>query len=224
MIYFVLLLVEILVLFLLSKAVSKTLSRFVSINLLSFLFSPGVIVHELSHLFAATILFVPVGHMEFSPKKEGNGVKLGSIEIAKTDPIRRSLIGCAPFFVGFSLIVSMVYFFNSNISFLQKQNYYVFIAAILSLIYLLFAISNTMFSSKADMEGTLEILITIFIILGAASILGFRLPLAFSDKVFVGKTIEIVQRSAIFLLVPIVIDFSILGVIKLFSGSRSRTW
>jgi hypothetical protein len=223
MIYFVLLFAEILVLFLFSKTVSKTLSRFMSINLLSFLFSPGVIIHELAHLFTAMILFVPVGHMEFAPKKEGRGVKLGSVEIARTDPIRRSLIGFAPVFVGLLLVLSMVYFFSSNIVFLQKQSPYIFVIAILGLIYLLFVISNTMFSSKVDMEGTLEILLAIFIILGATHVLGFRLPLIYLDKIFAEKIMEMVQKSTFFLFIPIAIDFLILGIINLFTSNRSRT-
>ena len=202
---------------------SKTLSRFMSIDLMSFIFSPGIIVHELSHLFMAVILFVPVGDMEFTPKKSGNGVKLGSIEIAKTDPIRRSMIGFAPIFIGLAIVVGIVYLFGSNILFFQNLNLYVFIAVIFVLIYLLFAISNTMFSSKADMEGTLEILIAILIILGAAYILGFRPSAIALDKIFTKNFIEIIQKSTYFLLVPIVIDLFILGAIKLFTGSRSRS-
>ncbi len=112
MIFLVLLFIEIVILFLLSRLVSRTLSGFMSINLLSLIFLPGIIVHELSHFFIAVILFVPVGDIEFTPKKNDNGVKLGSIEIARTDPIRRSLIGFAPVFVGLALIVGVVYFFS----------------------------------------------------------------------------------------------------------------
>ncbi|MBF8250153.1 MAG: hypothetical protein HW400_754, partial [Candidatus Levybacteria bacterium] len=127
MIYFALLFVEIIILFLLSRLVNKTLSKFLSINLLSFIFLPGIIVHELSHLFVAMILFVPVGEMEFVPKKHGNSVKLGSVEIAKTDPIRRSLIGFAPVFAGLGFVVGAVYLFSINFLFFQNQNLAVFI-------------------------------------------------------------------------------------------------
>jgi len=59
MAYFVLLLLEIVILFFLSRSMSKTLSKFMSINLISFLLLPGMIIHELAHLFIAVILFVP---------------------------------------------------------------------------------------------------------------------------------------------------------------------
>ncbi|OGH24220.1 MAG: hypothetical protein A3B47_04265 [Candidatus Levybacteria bacterium RIFCSPLOWO2_01_FULL_39_24] len=222
MAYFVLLLLEIVILFFLSRSMSKTLSKFMSINLISFLLLPGMIIHELAHLFIAVILFVPVGDMEFAPKKNGNGVKLGSVEIAKTDPIRRSIIGFAPIFAGLVLVVSAVYLFSANILFWQKQNLYLFTAVILILIYLLFAISNTMFASKRDMEGTVEILITLITIFIGAYILGFRFPMAYLDKIFTKELLGVIQKSSIFLLAPITIDVFILGAVKLFTNSRSQ--
>lgn len=226
MIYFVFLFIEIFILFLLSGKMSKTLSKFMSINFLSFLFLPGVIIHELSHMLIAIILFVPVGNMEFTPKKSDNGLKLGSIEIGRTDPIRRSIIGFAPVFVGLIIILGIVYLFSSNILFFKDKEIYIF-AAVLSVIgYLLFAISNTMFSSSRDIEGTMEILITLLIIFLLSYILGFRIPLSFAEKIFTNDVLEIIKKSTIFLLVPIIIDLFILGAIKLAlaleKGSRSR--
>lgn len=220
MIFLALLFIEIVILFLLSRTMSKTLSKFMSINLISLIFLPGIIVHELSHFFIAVILFVPVGDMEFTPQKNDGGVKLGSIEIAKTDPIRRSLIGFAPVLIGLALIVGVVYLFSSNILFFQNNNPYVFIAVILVLVYLLFAVSNTMFSSSRDMEGAVEILITLLIVFTAAYILGFRPPLSYLDKILTKEFFEMLQRSSIFLLVPIVIDLFILGIIKISTKRR----
>ena len=199
---------------------SKTLSRFMSINLLSFIFAPGVIIHELSHFFMATILFVSVGNIEFVPKKDRVAIKLGSIEIAKTDPIRRSVIGFAPILVGVIIIIGLVYLFSFNILFLQNKGLYVYMLVILALVYLLFAVSNTMFSSKADMNGTIEILITLLISLGVAYILGFRLQLSYFNKMFTKEFIGVIQKSTLFLLAPITIDLFILGAIRLFTGRR----
>jgi hypothetical protein len=220
MIYFVLLFVEIVLLFFLSGSVSKNLSRFLSINFLSIIFLPGVVIHELSHLLIATILFVPVGDMEFSPRKDNDGLKLGSVKIAQTDPLRRSLIGFAPVFVGLMIVVGLVYSFGLNIYSLQK-NLYIFIALIPVLIYLLFAISNTMFSSKADMKGTIEVILTLLVILTGLYVLGFRLQLAYLGRIFTKEFIEVIQKSSLFLLAPIVIDIVLLRVMKLFTGSRS---
>lgn len=194
---------------------SRSLSRFLSINLLSIIYLPGIVVHELAHLFIAMILFVPVGEMEFMPRKEGDGVKLGSVEIAKTDPIRRSLIGFAPIFAGIALIVGVVYLFLANLLFLQRLNFYFFLAIILALAYLLFAVSNTMFSSNKDMEGTVEILTALLIIFVGAYILGFRVPLQYVNTIFSQELFGIIQKLALFLLAPITIDSVALGLLKL---------
>lgn len=215
MIYFAPLFVEIIILFLLARIMSKTLSEFMSINLLSFLFLPGIIIHELSHLLVAAILFVPVGSMEFAPKRHGNTVKLGSVEIAKTDPVRRSLIGFAPVFTGVVLIIGIVYLFSANLVFFQNQNPYVSMAALLVLAYLLLAVSNTMFSSARDMDGAMEITITLLILFTAAYILGFRFPLAYLNNMFAKELLGVIQKSTIYLLVPISIDLFILGTLKL---------
>src|SRR5258708_2029001 len=97
---------ELFLLFLMSRTLTRLLSSFLfrltrskklTIYTLSVLFFPGTLIHELSHAVMAGILFVPVAHMEFIPKIEEGGVKLGSIAVAKTDPLRRLLIGMAPF-------------------------------------------------------------------------------------------------------------------------------
>ncbi len=201
---------------------SKTLSKFISINFLSFLFLPGVIIHELSHLLMAVILFVPVGDMEFTPKISPNGLKLGSLEIAKTDPIRRSIIGFAPVFVGFMIVVGIVYLFSSNMEFLKDKDSYILGAAILGAAYLLFAVSNTMFSSSRDMEGTVEILITLLIIFVSAYILGFRPQLSF-ERILTKEFFEVIRKSTIFLLAPIFIDIVLLGAIKIIQNSKGKS-
>lgn len=216
MFYFVLLLLEIVALFLLSRKMSEALSKFMSINLLSFLFLPGVIIHELSHMLIAVILFVPVGDMEFAPKKSPGGLKLGSIEIAKTDPIRRSIIGFAPVFVGLMIVIGIVYLFTSNIEFFKDKDFYILGAVLLAIVYLLFAISNTMFSSSKDMEGTVEVLLTLLTIFVGSYILGFRPSLDFVKNLFTEQIVDLLQKSTFFLSAPIVIDIVLLGIIRVF--------
>jgi len=216
MVYLGILLAEIAILFLLSRSITKTLSKFMSINFLSLIFLPGVVVHELSHLFMAVVLFVPVGNMEFVPKKSEGGLKLGSVEIGKTDPVRRSLIGFAPFLIGFALIVFIVYLFTFNIEFFKDKGVYVFLGTIIGISYLLFAISNTMFSSKKDMEGTIEILATLLIISVVLYILGVRPSISFEENAFTKNIFEAVRISTIFMSAPIAIDLVILGLIRVF--------
>ena len=224
MIYIILLFIETFVLFLLSRLMSKTLSGFLSINFLSFLFLHGIIINELSHFLMAVILFVPVGNIEFIPKKSGNTVRLGSVKIGKTDPIRRSLIGFAPVFAGLLIIMAIVYVFSSNMSFYQNNGFYVYAIIILVMAYLLFVVSNTMFSSSTDMEGTVEILITLSIIITGAYVLGFRPQLSILDNILTSKIIATIESLLIFLLAPITVDLFILGTIRLFTSNRNRSF
>ena len=207
-------------LFLLSRKISKVFSKFMSINFLSFLFLPGVIIHELSHMLMAVILFVPVGNMEFTPKISSNGLKLASVEIAKTDPIRRSIIGFAPVLMGLMIVIGIVYLFTANTLFFKDKDFYILGAAVLAIVYLLFAISNTMFSSSRDMEGTVEILIALLIIFTVSYILGFRPQLSFIENLFTKEILEVVKKSTIFLIAPIAIDIVLLGIIRVIYKRR----
>ena len=220
MIYLFLLFFEVGLLFILSRIISKTLSGFLSIRVLSLIFLPGVIVHELSHALSASILFVRVGDIDFTPKVENRELKLGRVAIAKTDPVRRAIIGFAPVFVGVLLILGIVYFLSGNLMFFQASEIYITISAVFGIAYILFVISNTMFSSKADMEGTLELLAVFLVIFTAAYFAGFRFPSFFIKSLFSNEIVVLVQKSCIFLAVPIAIDLTILGIFKMLADSR----
>lgn len=224
--FFLLFLLEITLLFFLSKLLTKSLLRALliftknsklTVNIFAFLFLPGVVVHELSHLLMAGILFVRTGEIEFMPEIIKDSVKLGSMNIAKTDPIRRAIIGFAPVLVGMALVLGLIYFVVDSGSIVQtiQLNGLLGIGIIALIFYLLFAVSNTMFSSRKDMEGTIEILITLLIIFVGAYIIGFRPPLSFIEKILTKEVIEAVRKSTLFLLAPIAIDVVLLGMIKL---------
>lgn len=156
---FLLFLFEIILLFFLSREVTKSLSRVflhvfhsssLMIHVLAFLFLPGVIIHELSHFLMASILFVPTGEIEFLPEVRGSEVKMGSVAIASTDPFRRFLIGVAPLLIGFFVIL-LLFWYIAPVVLVSWQT--------VLLLYGAFEVSNTMFSSKKDMEGALGIIV-----------------------------------------------------------------
>src|SRR5258708_3703206 len=119
MLSFSLFFVEIVLLFLLSRNLTKILSQFfyqitknktVTITLIAFLFFPGTLLHELAHALFAGLLGVRVAEIEFVPKIDGEHVKLGSVQIAHTDPFRRFFIGAAPMLFGtVVLLVTLFY-------------------------------------------------------------------------------------------------------------------
>ena len=162
MVYLLLLSTILILLFVTSQKIFSSLfyfllkvlrSKKVSITLLSFFFFPGVVIHELSHALTAGILQVRVGDMEFSPVLHEDRLKMGSVRIAQTDPFRRFLIGVAPLVIGSGVLTLILYYFTQWVSFEtlldSTKNLIIFILSL----YSVFVITNTMFSSKKDMEG-----------------------------------------------------------------------
>ncbi len=213
----------ILLLFLLSKQVTIKLSQLfyrvtkstrVTINLLAILFFPGTVIHELSHFLMAALLFVPVGHMEFWPKIEGDNVKLGSVRIAQSDIFRRFLIGAAPFLFGVTLVLGIIFFgVSSN---LIKETWFIAI-----MVYIAFEIGNTMFASKKDMEGALELFGVILFFVVVFYFLGVRIP-SFDPKIFFDHptVMQVFKQGSLFLLVPLGIDILLLLLLRLFSFKK----
>lgn len=67
----------------------------------SLLLFPGVLIHELSHLIVAKLLFVRTGRVNLIPKLLPDGMlRMGYVEVEKTDFIRGTLIGTAPIITG----------------------------------------------------------------------------------------------------------------------------
>ncbi|MBI4078916.1 MAG: M48 family metallopeptidase [Candidatus Levybacteria bacterium] len=207
---YVLVFVELILLFFLSILLTRELSKMLyritknkklTITILAILFFPGVVVHELAHLIVANLLLVKTGEIEFLPVMNGNEVKLGSVAIAKTDPIRRFFIGAAPIIAGIMLIAGSFLVLEMQIvNTLWKQILFG---------YILFVIGNTMYSSRKDMEGALELFATIGIIL----LIGFLMGISFSPPA-ITLNIDIseqIKNLNLFLLLPIGIDIAVIS-------------
>lgn len=183
-----------------------THSQKTTIQLLSLLFLPGVIVHELAHWFVASILFVKTGEIEFFPQIQGNVVKLGSVAVASTDPIRRFLIGVAPLFIGVGGLLLLFFFLApATLTFTWQT---------VLLIYASFEIGNTMFSSKKDMEGALGLGIVslgVFIIL---YFLGIRVPATNVIALFTPQVIAFFKSTSFIVSIPLVINFMMYVLIR----------
>jgi len=203
-------------LFFLSRTLTSTISFFFfkftkssnfSIHVLSFLFLPGVIIHELSHWLVASILFVPTGEIEFLPKAHGESIKLGSVQIGITDPFRRFVIGVAPILVGLGIILLIFQFVSPiSLSFSFKS---------LLFFYVIFEIGNTMFSSKKDLEGIFVFAILFFLFV---SILFFlKVPLLDLLRNFITNNVigSLVLALNYFILIAIIIDAIIIAVLRL---------
>lgn len=209
MFFFASFFLELAALFLLSRTLTRVLSYFfyrvshsqhVTITAIALLFFPGTLLHELAHALMAGLLGVPVGEIEFMPKIQGEHVKLGSVQIGQTDPIRRFFIGAAPFIIGTLILVGILFYTVQNHFF---GNYFL----IILVGYLVFEIGNTMFSSRKDMEGALELFGTIIVLLIVFYLLGIRLP-AINPNSILGQPLveEVFKQGSLFILVPLVLD------------------
>jgi hypothetical protein len=134
-------------------------------------FLPGTLVHELSHWLVAKLLGVRTGRMVIWPQAKRDGTLwLGSVQIARADPVRSSLIGLAPLVSG-SLLVALI---GAHLQLDALGNALarghwelVWEAMFQSLglpdfwlwLYLLFAIANRMLPSPADREPWKPIII-----------------------------------------------------------------
>ncbi len=158
----------------------------------------------------ALILMVPIGEMELIPKIDGDEVKMGSVQIGKTDPIRRFLIGIAPFTIGTSLIIWLFSIAVSN-NMLSNPLY------LLILIYAVFEIGNTMFSSKKDMEGVFPLVLVMLFVFIVLYFAGIKIS-SFTIQAFLNKPeiLEVFKQASIFLAAPLILDLAILLLFKNF--------
>lgn len=221
MLAFMLVIGELLVLFFLSQRLTRHLysllffifrSKYAASSLITFIYLPGTAIHELSHLIMAEILRVPTGELSFTPVigKNSDGkeeIKAGSLKVAQTDPLRRFLIGFAPVLAGLFFLCLLVWLFQYFSPQFANQRGQIVLVAIIG--YFIFAISNSMFSSRKDMEGSEFLLPVLFSIIIALYIAGVRIELT-------GKSLTLMEKliTGLSLVLGLVIGINalILGV------------
>ncbi|MSP14231.1 MAG: hypothetical protein EXR62_14905 [Chloroflexi bacterium] len=148
---------------------------------------PGIILHELSHWGMAHLLGIKTGKFSLGPQKlRGGRVRLGSVRVARADPLRESLIGAAPLIVGTLVILSIAALrlgvnFPSGRSLLDQlgrmfQNLpsTVYASDVLIWLYLIFAISNSMLPSESDRTAWLPLGLWLAAICSIVLVLGYR--------------------------------------------------
>lgn len=210
--------VELLILFFLSRQLNLYLSfslyhltknKKIVIYLMALLFFPGTLIHELAHALFAALLLVPIRGMSLLPHIQGNRVRLGSVEILKCDPIRRLIIGIAPFLFGTALLLLSLFFLTADHIFSHPLS--LFFAGLVA-----FEIGNTMFASEKDMEGARELIIS-FIILGIfLYLLGFHPDSSSLQSALTNPlVVTLVSHGSLLLLIPLVLDSLLILLFKL---------
>lgn len=178
-------------------------SKRLSLKIYSLIFLPGVIIHELSHFFMASILNVRTGKINIFPSdhQEDGRVALGSVQVAKTDFIRSSLVGMAPFIFGCILLYSLTVILfgpllaqptlHQAIIWLTDQSEIITSPLTWLWLYLIIAIANTMFMSKEDTRS-LPFLGLVFLLLLTAVFISGR---ALDVGIFVWPFIQSIARA-----------------------------
>ena len=125
--------------------------------IVALIFFPGTVIHELSHFIVAMLLFLKVREIHIFPEFEKNYIKLGRVIYEKQDVIRGIVVGIAPIAIGL-----IIFFWISTLQIFIIENIWLK----LLMLYLIFVISTTMFSSRQDLIDLGYLLpITIIIIL-----------------------------------------------------------
>ena len=189
---------ELIVLYFLSRSLTKTLfafflllfrARSVAISIILVLEFPGTVVHELSHLFTAGILGVKTGKLTLEPESiRGEDITTGSVAIAETDPFRRFAIGLAPLVGGIIILTTIAYLLQQYVPNWNDWRFW-------GLGYLLFAVSNAMFSSPQDLKGFIPFAITLAIFAGAFYYLGLRIALTGAALAVVTRVLTTLVNS-----------------------------
>ncbi len=141
-----------------------------TIGLFSFLFFPGVFLHELSHFLMAKVLRVRTGKISLIPRTLPDGrLQMGYVETVSSDIIRDSFIGLAPLIAGTLFLAyagiyqlqiqtlwnvlqnGQIALFWMGLGLLPKaQDFFLWF-------YLTFAISSTMMPSESDRHAWLPL-------------------------------------------------------------------
>jgi hypothetical protein len=157
----------------------------IALALFSFLFFPGVLLHETSHYLMAHLLRVRTGKFSLIPAILPNGqLRLGYVETAQSDFLRDSLIGTAPLIAGGAVIVYLSLHplgllplagsayagqwevLSQQLAVLPSQpDFWLWF-------YLAFAVSSTMLPSASDRQSWLPLVLVVAFLIGFAAIGG----------------------------------------------------
>lgn len=145
--------------------------REIAVMLYALPLMPGILLHEISHVFTARLLGVRAGRVSIQPKVTGERIQLGSVPVEETDFVRASLIGLAPLLTG-STVILLIGYVVFGIGSMQQAfvegnwpGIYRAIGAMLDApdvwvwAYLIFVVSNTMLPSQSDREPWMPIVL-----------------------------------------------------------------
>lgn len=175
-------------------------------SVIAFIFFPGTVIHELSHYIMAVFLFLKVRDIHVFPEWEGQYLKLGRVYYEKKDVIRSIIVGIAPIVVGL-----LLFWWLYNLQIFQSQN--LILKGIV--VWLIFILSTTMFSSKQDLVDIIYVIPIGIIIAGVIYIFQIDLSQLISWNVLLEATAGFVYAINIYLLISLGIHVLIISILHM---------
>lgn len=207
--------VQVVAIFFLSRVTINQLYRFFRIfikndkaifTLISLIYLPGTIIHEFSHFVTVIILFMKVREFTIIPQFQDNYIKLGSVIYEKKDPFRSIIVGLAPFFIiltCFWAAAILITFPTYNI---------VFDALLL---YMVFVVSSSMFSSEKDLQDLVYLIPLLILIVGVIYVFDININILLEDQA-VQSIGLFFQKINTFLLYSFLINIILIFMLKIF--------
>lgn len=174
--------------------------------IVSFIYFPGTIIHEVSHLLTALLLMLKVHEIKIFPTIGEKEIRLGRVLYERKDPIRGILVGVAPLFVGLLAFFLLAYF-----KLFPSEN--IFLNVLIG--YLVFTISSSMFSSKQDLVDLLYLIPFFIIIAGMIYVFNVKIEFAIQNKEALAKLASAFSKINFFLFISLVINVLCIFFLKI---------
>ncbi len=174
-------------------------------SLVTLIFFPGTIIHELSHFIFATALGHRIHSVTVFPQRKGNYIKLGSVLYEKKDIVRSVLVGIAPIFFGLFIL-----WFISEFHLFPQTNLFINLV----ILYFIFTISSTMFSSKQDLIDIIFIIPIFVVLVGVIYIFNIKLDFFYYVAHISKGTVVILDNLNGFLFLSLMLNLILIGVFK----------
>lgn len=182
-----------------------------AIQLLTWLLLCGTVIHEVSHMIIAELLGVRTGKFSFIPEIiEEGGVKAASLTMQRTGPVRQTIIGLAPTILGIGLIGLIGYYLFPITNYLL----------LITFLYLLFTLANTMFSSPKDLEQILFPLILLTMLISAFWLANLKISLSINLFYIFNNLFNHINLG---LGMAIIINIILLGLTKFLNSVMIKT-
>lgn len=177
-------------------------------SLIAILYLPGTIIHEMSHFFAALVLFLKVRDVSIFPSFQKNYIKLGSVTYERKDFIRGFLVGIAPLGGGMMVLygIGSFHLFPSPHFLLNAL-----------MIYFIFTVSSTMFSSSQDLVDFLYMIPFLVIGVGLTYLfyryphfIGIDITQVIENATDISQLVSFMKTINLYLLFSLIINISVI--------------